>query len=174
MAGAFLGVRRLTDKDNRSLSLWGFITELQAYATAMTRGAHRTRYGRGKRWLADLSFDNLSRRGARTLAERSMRRDLRKLEAIDDRFRQFVNKRIAHMGTKGAIRKAPPSLKDLDAALKTLDEIVIEYHIVFFAEGLHSVAPTKLYEWWEVFFEPWIPPGHPWRPADEHREGSTP
>lgn len=163
MAGAFIGIRRLTDPDNRSLSLRGFLTEIQEFADAMTRGAHRSRYERGNRWLADLSFDNLARDGARTLAARSISRDLRTVEVIDRRFRRFVNKRIAHMGPKSAIRKAP-SLKDLDAALMTLEKIVIQYHIVFFAHGLVSVAPTKLYDWWTVFYEPWIPRGHPYRP----------
>jgi hypothetical protein len=158
-----VGVRRLTDNDSRSISLARLLTELQAYPQAVTRVAHSSFYPPHLRETAAISSDNLLGRGRRFLSRQLVRSDLARIRRAESRIRRFVNKRIAHRATAGAIRKLP-TYAELHQSLDVLDRIVVKYYALLTGRGLVSCHASILFNWREVFYAPWIPPGSPLRP----------
>jgi hypothetical protein len=161
IAAASLGVRRLTDKDQRSPSFWRLLYELLRYPNVITRQSHRSLY-KGSRLIADLTFDGIAGRGRQVLGPGVVRHDLRSLEDTVERIHRFANKRIAHLAPQGSIRKLP-TFATLEDNLKYLDELVRKYNTLLTASGHTTLKPTRQYYWRSILFEPWIPKGSPLR-----------
>lgn len=85
--------------------------------------------------------------------------DLRRIEDASERIRRFVNKRVAHRASQGAIRRLP-YLNELDSALNTLDAVFCKYNLLLTAEGGSSLRATRQYDWREVLWNPWLPDGN--------------
>ena len=106
---------------------------------------------------------SLARHG-RHSPPRFLLRHLRELRDAARRVRQLVNKRIAHLDQKN-VRRKPVTFQDIHDVIGLLDRTVVEYKLLLNAVSPQpSILPTWNYDWWEVFYDPWIkspPPG--WR-----------
>lgn len=151
-----IGVRRLADPSEDSLSLWRLLYEVLEHPGVINRRAHRALY-RGVPFVhADRTFDNLVGRGRGTLSQRTVRADLRAIEDAHRRIRRFVNKRIAHRTRPGAILHLP-TYGDLNSALETFDRVLCKYYTLLTASGMTTAYATPQYDWRDVLHEAWIP-----------------
>jgi hypothetical protein len=132
---ACIGIRRMTDPDSRSISLWRLLWELLRYPGAVTRRSQQSLYAAGGREVADLTFYNIAGPGKSFLPRSVIVRDIRAIEDVEERIRRFVNKRIAHIGPHGAIRR-PPTFNEMHSSLDTLERVLLKYHTLLTAEGL--------------------------------------
>lgn len=153
-----IGVRRLADPSEDSLSLWRFLYEVLEHPGVINRRAHRALYRGEPSIHADRTFDNLVGRGRGALSQRAVRADLRAIEDAHKRIRRFVNKRVAHRTSKGAIRHLP-TYKDLNDALAVFDRILCKYYTLLTASGMTTAYATPQYDWRDVLRVAWIPAG---------------
>jgi hypothetical protein len=160
-----MGIRSFDDMDSRSHSLGRMLYELLEHPGAISREFYcriysstpmGTEYG-----IA--SFNELVGKRASALGPRAIRADLSRLEAACERVRRFVNKRIAHRATPGAIRRLP-RFNELDAALRVIESLVLRYSLLLTGNGTASLQATSQYDWRHVLYDPWIPSGSPLHP----------
>lgn len=153
---AAVGIRRFDDTDSRSHSLWRLLEEARANPGVLTRHAHRSLY-RHSMVMADPTFDNIAGRGAAYVGQTVIERDLRRLERACARIRRFVNKRVAHVAPRGALRRIP-TYADFEAALVEIEAIARKYTVLLTAVSELSLKPVRQYDWRTVFDRPWRNP----------------
>lgn len=164
-AASTVRLRRFDDKDPRSQSLWRILYEMLEYPGVVTRRSHKAVYT-VDRHLADVSFDNAVGEGRDCLGPSRVRKDLRRIEGSCARIRRFVNKRVAHVGKKGALRKNP-TFGELEAALSEVDSVVCYYQLLLTGTAPSTQKPTLQFDWEDVLREPWLPrPNERERPED--------
>jgi hypothetical protein len=155
-----VGIRGFVDQSKDSCSLWRMLYEILENPTVINRTYHVRMYMKtpiGPE-LGHMTFDSVVGKGHKCLGQRSIRRDLRRLEDASGLVRRFVNKRIAHRTGLGEIRRIP-KYAELDAALATIDEILCKYNLLLTGEGMSSLHAVRQFDWREVLLEPWIPKG---------------
>lgn len=151
-----IGIRRLTDTDPRSVSLARLLLDLAANPNAVTRESHVCRYRLDLRGAGEHWFDEFAGKGENTLPPKVPSRHLRQLTEAERRIRQLVNKRIAHLDQRN-VRRKPVQFQEIHDVIRVIERTVIEYKLLL--EGASpqpSLLPTWLYDWWEVFYQPWV------------------
>ncbi len=166
VATVSIGIRSFTDQSNGSHSLWRMLYEILENPGIIDRAVHVRMYvpAPGAEY-GHSTFDNVVGPGRAFLSQQAIRTDLRRIEDSSERVRRFVNKRIAHRNSPGKIRRLP-RFNEIDAALRTLDEILCKYNLLLTAQGMASLRAAFQHDWRHVLWEPWIPKGSPLRPGD--------
>lgn len=160
MIAISVGVRSLIDLDKRSHSLARILFEMLENPKIISRDWHVRMY-RGTplgEEFGHMSFNSSVGINSKYLTQTAIRSDLRRIEDASERIRRFVNKRVAHRASRGAIRRLP-RLNELDSALNTLDDVFCRYNLLLTADGGDSVRATRQYDWREVLWKPWVPNG---------------
>ena len=161
-----VGVRSFVDFDRRSRSLARLLYEMLESPGVISRAWHVRMY-RGTpigEEFGHMSFNASVGKGRAFLPQTAIRSDLRRIEDASERVRRFVNKRVAHRASPGAIRRMP-RLNELDNALDTLDQVFCKYNLLLTATGSSSLHATRQYDWREVLWEPWVLLGSKFRPG---------
>lgn len=160
-----IGIRSFMDQSKGSHSLWRMLFEILEHPRVISRNTHVKMYRTTPMGesLGHMSFNAVAGKKAAYLRQRSVRRDMRRLEDASERVRRFVNKRIAHRTGFGEIRRLP-KFDELDAALTALDDIFCKYNLLLRAQGLTTCHATRQYDWREVLWEPWVLKGGKLRP----------
>ena len=132
------GVRRMIDRDARSISLVRLLSDIRKHRTSITRAWHLSMYppDRNNQHTADLTFSNIAGAGQPSLPAQVVQADLKLLEACRTAMGQYVDKRVAHHD--GQTHVAPPRYKDLHDAIGTLDRVWTRYNTLLRAEGLST------------------------------------
>lgn len=156
-----VGVRCHVDFDKRSHSLARILYEMLENPGIISRDWHVRMYQKSPfgEDLGHMSFNASVGKSAKCLSQTAIRSDLRRIEDASERIRRFVNKRVAHRASQGAIRRLP-YLNELDSALNTLDAVFCKYNLLLTAEGGSSLRATRQYDWREVLWNPWLPDGN--------------
>ena len=117
-----VGIRRLSDKDTRSISLYKLIDDISKNREAITRSYYVSRYNKWmrKEGLADRDFDQFANKRDNILSLYQLQRDMNKLRKDTFRITRFVNKYIAHCDICQK-RCKPPTFNDVDNVLKDHD-----------------------------------------------------
>ena len=159
-----IGIRRQADLRSDVTSLARLLKNIADNADAVTRESHVSHYPARLRDAGDAWIDNFAGPARQALPSKIPLRHLRELRDAAGRVRQLVNKRIAHLDQKN-VRRKPVTFQDIHDVIGLLDRTVVEYKLLLNAVSPQpSLLPTWNYDWWEVFYDPWIkspPPG--WR-----------
>ena len=160
-----VGIRAFIDQSQKVQSVWRMLYEFLDHPKAVTRSAHVALYrGISRNFdMGNQTFDNIVGQGKDFLSQQVVRSDLRRLEDASERVRRFVNKRIAHRTPSGAIRRLP-KFQEIEQALDELEIVFLKYNRLLTASGPDSLNTCTQYDWREVLWTPWIPPGSPLRP----------
>jgi hypothetical protein len=150
-----IGVRRLCDTRDDVESLSRLLRELLQYPGVLSLASHARLYPARHRERARASFQSIAGHGRVTLSERSLRRDLRRLEDSATRIQRFVNKRVAHAAPRHELRRGP-TYGQLSVSLRTLDEITVKYLVLLTGDGYSTCAPVRQYDWRRVLLQPWL------------------
>jgi hypothetical protein len=156
---AALGVRRLCDKDKRSISLLLLLEEMQREPEILSRERYTTLF-RGSGFANDLAyinscFDSLVGEGKEHPGRNDIENDIHKLLEVAEVIISYVNKMVAHID-KDTIKELP-TVNNLDASIDRIAEITEKYHAILYAGSL-DLQPVAQVPWQEVFRRPWILP----------------
>ena len=159
-------LRAFVDQSKNSHSLWRLLYEALENPGIINIKTHSNLYRSTPLGteFGDRCFRNIAGEKAQKLTQRAIRGDLRKLENSSNRLRRFVNKRVAHRNSPGAIRRLP-TFNEVDSTLAEIDRIYCKYNSLLSASGVESCKATAQDDWRSVLWEPWIPEGNPLRPA---------
>ena len=158
-------LRTFVDQSKNSHSLWRILFEVLENRGAINVTTHSNLY-RNTPYGTDFGrrcFSNVVGATSTVLSQRTIRSDLRALEDASNRLRRFVNKRIAHRNTPGAIRRLP-TFNEVDETLAVIDKLFCKYQFLLSASGMESCRATAQDDWRHVLWTPWIPVGSPLRP----------
>ncbi len=159
-----VGIRRLDDRDNRSISFLRLLEEIRDHSSLLSRLRYVALYrDTGNKvdteltkQLANTHFDKLVGSGKRFLPKSHVIRDASLLKKSTRLIRWYVNKQVAHRNIRQL--KKLPTYKDLHDALNAIEKLVIRYESLMWAKSyLGGLTPVIQYNWKKIFKEPWIP-----------------
>lgn len=152
------GVRRLTDRSNKAISLHRLIKDISLHREAISRQCYVLTYPKWMReqGLADRDFDNYARKGEKLLSPPRLQRDLAKLKRDTARIKVFVDKYVAHCDLDQKRYKIP-TFKDIDTTLQDLDDLFCRYYMLLTRGGLNTRKPALQYDWKEPLRHVWLP-----------------
>lgn len=152
------GVRRLTDRSNKAISLHRLVKEISQHREAISRQCYVSTYPKWMReqGLADSDFNKYARKGKDLLSLPRLQRDLAKLKLDTARIKIFVDKYVAHCDLDQKRYKIP-TFKDIDNTLQDLDELFCRYYMLLTQGGLNTVKPTLQFDWKEPLRHVWLP-----------------
>lgn len=161
-----IGIRKFTDHDRRSRSLWVMIFQILECPGIISRKSHVSHYTEKvhKEFdMGNITFDNVVGKNKPCLTQTQIKSDLKQLEDANERIKRFVNKRIAHFNTSGSIRRLP-TFKELDNALDVIDKLFCKYNLLLTASGEESMHAERQVNWTEVLWDAWVKPGSKFYP----------
>jgi hypothetical protein len=155
---ACVALRRFNDRDTRSVSIRRVLVQLRDNPGLVTRRSFLRMRRRPKEALADIisTFDRLAGRRVDTIGRAWCESRLSRLDRADATIRRFVNKRVAHKGTPGSLRKVPKHA-DLDAAIQQVDRLLVDVRLALTGEHFTSMAAATLHPWQDAFTQAWLP-----------------
>ncbi len=156
-----VGIRRLDDRDPKSVSLARLIADVGKHPELASRKHHRSRHAEtypGDDWMqrrADEEYDDYVGSGL-PLAE-MVQRDLDKLRAAGAAIRHHVNKYVAHTDEHAG----PPTATyaDIDAALDGVTALYRRYSSLITGSAPSAMTPTHQFDWTQPFLVAWKPDG---------------
>jgi len=166
MASGFIqstvvGIRRLIDSDDRSISFYRLLTELQKYPVLASRAYHLSLYHNGSipaEFAVDVgnhTYDGIVGVGNDAPSTTQLQNDIDRLTATVQKVKKYVDKRIAHYD------QAPftvlPKFDDLTECLAVFEELIKKYKLLLTATSISKLLPTPQYDWKAVFRIPWLP-----------------
>lgn len=156
MVSTPIGLRRLTDQDKRSVSLWRLLYEILENPGVINRETYKALYRSDMQSLGDTAFDLVIGKGRKNLSKTQVKSDLCAIEKAEERIRRLVNKKIAHTHLNPHAIKKLPTLNDLDQALNTIDKVFCKYYLLLTACEMRSVRAERQYDWQKVLYYPWV------------------
>jgi hypothetical protein len=152
-------VRRLADKDKRSVSLFNLVVDLQKNPEALDRKYFAKKYSKkAKIWgRSDSDYNLFANKKSKNLSKFKLEKDKRKILRHTNRIKDFVDKWIAHYDSnKSSAIKKLPTLEDIHNSLDQLDIIICKYNMLLTGGGMRSCRPSILYDWKKLFHLVWI------------------
>lgn len=157
LLNAATGVRRMVDKDKRSVSLYLLLKDIKENPKILSRERYTELFKDGG-LAKDYSyingcFDKLVGKGKSHIDPKDVEKDIQLLLKIRaDKLVTYVNKTIAHLD-KNKIKKIP-TIKDLDDSLGLFEKLVKKYYAIFHAGGI-KLLPIPQVPWKNIFEIPW-------------------
>jgi hypothetical protein len=150
-------IRRLGDHDRRCISLYRLIEDILENRSVLTRDYYVSRY---PKWMqeqgfADRDFDNFAKKRSKLISERKLEHDMRRLDKDIDHIRKFANRWIAHCDLRRR-RLRTRTHKDVDSALKDVDELFCKYNLLVTRGGMTTAKPVLQFDWREPLRHAWI------------------
>jgi hypothetical protein len=160
---AAVGVRRQTDRNNGTVSLYRFLLEIQKFPTLLSRDSVIARYAETNASfpaddctdLANGEYDRLVGVGKSAPDPRQMQVEINSLLELAGKIKHYVDKRIAHYDEKGP-KQPIPKLSDLETCYSFFEEMIKKYKVLLEATGLTQILPMFQYDWKAIFRFPWL------------------
>jgi hypothetical protein len=150
-------VRRLADRDKKSISLYGLIRDILKNKEAITRQYFVSRYPMEMQnyGMADRDFDNFANKKDCLVSKYKLERDMNRLKKDTDRIRVFVNKWVAHCDLERN-RFRVPTHKQLNDSLQDIDKLYCKYLMLLTGDGMTTRKPVLQYDWKEPLRHVWL------------------
>jgi len=168
---ASIRVRRLVDRDDRTVSLRRLLKDIEDHADAITRKWFVQQFTQDHLTgdeprdstaigMAHGAFDRWSGKGKGHADFRIVMGHRRQLEDACKAIHRYVDKRIAHHDAIPTETLPLPTWGDLDRAIDTIDKKTCRCIALLRQAGVKngSLTETWQYEWTNVFEHPWKPP----------------
>jgi uncharacterized protein YdcH (DUF465 family) len=157
-ASLVLGISRQVDRNKKKvLSLLEFLEDIKVNAQIITRQWFVQQYVQSglPASIGDSHFTEHF--GSKSeLDDVIVETDIQELKASTAKVLEFRHKRIAH---KDADKKLIVDLNftEVEAALKSVEKIIIKYQLLLNQAGYSQLLPTITYDWQDIFRTSWIP-----------------
>lgn len=163
MASSFVqasavGVRRQAKSGDDSVSLKRFLREVREYPLLVSREFYMRFFANAADWLREIGehyFDSIAGKGTNELSTAFVDDQLQRLEEAVAAIEHYVDRRVAHYDQRGLARPVP-TFKDLEDALKAIEDLVLFYWVLLKGVSMSGLLPTIQYDWQSVFTFPWI------------------
>jgi hypothetical protein len=152
-----VGLRRQLDLDKRSVSLANLIGSMAKHPELLSREAHLSLYSQEMQFQGNHTFNLLAGAQSTTYPAAKLHGALRALERVRSVHGKYINKRLAH-SDRAPLSGPLPTFRDLNAAVRKLEKLVIHYHLLFTAQSYNSLVPVPDYDWEAIFRLAWLPP----------------
>lgn len=160
-----IAVRRLVDRDRRTISFVWLMQQIADHPEVMTRSRFVARY---PGWLRDAGhrdFERFASPAAKTIHRRVIRRHQRELGAAAERLKRFVDKHVAHNDRRPMRRL--PTYAELDDCIDLLGRLAKDYNLLLEQSALVEILPVIQDDWKAPFRVPWIQPPTQSPPDDD-------
>ncbi len=152
-----VGLGRLNDHDNRTISLHNLIKEIVLNPEVITRDYFVSRY---PKWMQDAGianndFNKFADEDEQFLSKDRLLTDLKLLDDETKQIKVFRDQWVAHFDKIRAIEQLP-KFKDVEHALELLDNIFCQYYMLVDGAGMSTAKPSLNFDWKEVLRHPWI------------------
>jgi hypothetical protein len=162
VAAMAVGIRRQSDRDTRSVSMYLLLEDVARHALVLTRTWYVATYVTGKRREdrrfyareANATFDRFATRKGSRLSAALVRRDQHRLLRAARRIQHYVNRRVAHRDMRRFSTQL--TFRDLHDALDEIGALLQRYSLLLTGGELLQVEPLVQDNWKAVFQEPWI------------------
>ena len=167
VSSVVLSICRLTDRDEKSLSLYNLLEDVLLNSDIITREwfmSECTRRCKRKDFMKDqimaYAIDNFDKKFAGRikffLDPSVVQSDIRLLFSKTKEVRRFRNKVVAHKDKKKF--KMELRIVDVNIAINTIEKIVLKYQFLLNQAGYPSrgLLPQGIDGWKEIFRVPWI------------------
>lgn len=154
-----VGIRRLTDKNPRTISLYNLIEDIADNPKAIGRDYFFHRYPERMRdgELATRDFQEFANKGQKFINPKGLRRDSKKLLRESKRIKDFVDKWIAHHDKDRASKvRHIPTFNEMDEALTLLDKTACKYHGLINGRHADTLLPGIYSDWRKPLRYAWI------------------
>ena len=155
-----VGVRRQAKANDDSISLKKFLQEVERYPSLVSR-AHYVSFFQGREaWLVrngQRDFDRIVGEGSVQVSPEAVHEDIQELQASVVAVEHYVDRRIAHLDRRGLGQQPIPVFNDLTQALKTLERLIIKYHLLLKGSSQATLLPVIQFDWKDVFRFTWEP-----------------
>jgi hypothetical protein len=145
------GVRRLSDRDNRTNSLVRLLQEIEAGTEHLTRDWWMSTAVPGDERVWEHRFNELSA-GGDAIDPGVVNRDRERVVAACEKVKSYVDTHIAHLDADRD-RIDMPTIGDVHDAIRTIYSI---YHNWFVVVTRESLAPLEPPRWEDVLSMAWI------------------
>ena len=156
-ARAAIGLRRLSDHDTRTVSLYRLIKNISENPQGITRDYYVSQYPERMQEmdLADHDFDNFANKNSNLVSVSRLQTDMKRLKKGTERIRKFADKWIAHCDLN-RVRTQVPTYKEVGEALRNVDRLYCKYFLLITRGGMSTRKPVIQYDWKEPLTHPWI------------------
>ena len=152
-----MALRRLTDHNNRTLSLKRLIDEISKHHELLNRSwfVNMDEYKHLPLDTKNRTFDRMVGEGNDVYPIDEIKKDKKFINKAKSLIKEFINKRIAHHENVEKIEKIP-SYDELDEIIDGFEEIIIKYWMLLTGEYHDGLVPHVQYDWLDIFKVPWI------------------
>jgi hypothetical protein len=157
MESLAIGIRRLVDEDEDSLSLARLLLDISSHNKALTRGSYIHWFTGDAREAGHEQFDEHAGVGASYLPKEVPQRDFRRVKRAAREVVRITNRLIAHYhvdGRRRRVRSIP--FDEVHAAVHEIEQVFLKYRVLLTAKYSDRLLPTWMYDWTVVFRQPWI------------------
>ena len=153
----YTGIRRLGDKDKRTVSLYRLIEDIYNHNSAITRKDYISGYPKWMRekGMADADYNTFASKTSDILSKAKLKKDLKNIQREIRTIKNYTDKWIAHLDLKRKQIKRP-TLKDIKMSLNCLDKIFCKYNMLITRGGMITRKPSLAIDWKESLRYPWI------------------
>lgn len=153
-------VRRLCDKDSRTVSLRRLLTDIEMNSCMITREWFRSswnREGTDDESRIDRAFDRWSGENDNCVDGKIVGKFLAELVQQYERVSRFINKCIAHKDESKTAQSLTVRYMDLHDVVDSIERQTARLISLLRQEMCLRLLPRKQYNWRKVFHEPWLP-----------------
>jgi hypothetical protein len=149
-----MAVRRLVDRDRRTISFYRLMDDIADHPEVMTRRRFTVRYPGWLRDAGDRDFERFASPAANRIHPRVIRGHQQKLVRAARRLKTYVDKHVAHNDRRPMRRL--PTFDELDRCVDLLGELAREYTLLLEQAALTDIVPVIQHDWKAPFRVRWI------------------
>jgi hypothetical protein len=152
-----IGIMRLSENDDRVVSLHNLIKEIIENPEVITRDYFVSRYQKDMQdmGIADGHFNEFADANKQFVSESKLRADLTFLNDNTRLIKGFRDKWVAHLDKDRPLKQLATH-NDVESALSALDEIFCKYYILIDGAGTLTAKRALAFDWKESLRHPWI------------------
>lgn len=162
---ALMSIRRLLDNHKDAISLRNLLNEMMDNTNLISKKWYLDQIkddkvlieeaGLTTKSFAEDYFAETHTTNGEKLSPKLVRDDIRKLDQAGSKLSVFIDNTLAHKN-KGPKGSMSIKTKNIEQAIKQVEEITIKYLELFGKGGYDSLCPTWQYDWQVIFTKPWI------------------
>ena len=154
---AAMGVRRLVDKNPKSISLYLLLKDIMDRPEILSRERYTALFKdtgfANDYYYINQGLDKLIGKGRDHIDPADVEQDKKILVDRTEVLKTYVNKTLAHLD-KEKLKKLP-TIKDLDDSIDLIVKLVQKYYAIFHAGGV-DLQPVPQRPWKNIFEVPWV------------------
>lgn len=153
----YVSIRRLTDKDPRTISLYRLLEDIKKHPKVITRSKYVSGYPEWMRTegFADRDYNNFANIRDNYISKFKIERQQKNLIKNTIIIKNYTDKWVAHLDLNRKRIKRPLS-RDIKKAIQCIDELYCQYNMLLTRGGLRTRKPVIQFDWKEPLRHAWI------------------